>query len=41
MKIIYMHRAEETNLREPRSYEHDRASSWNKTWKKNWGLYGI
>ena len=34
MKIIYMHCGEETNIRDPRSYEHYWASSWNNTWKK-------
>ena len=34
MKIIYMHCGEETNIRNPRSYEHYWASGWNKTWKK-------
>ena len=34
MKIIYMHCGEETNIRNPRSYEHFWASGWNKTWKK-------
>ena len=34
MKIIYVHCGEETNIRDPRSYEHYWTSSWNKTWKK-------
>ena len=34
MKIIYVHCGEETNIRDPRSYEHYWISSWNKTWKK-------
>ena len=33
--IIYMCTAvEETNVSDPRSYEHYWTSSWNKTWKK-------
>ena len=34
MKIIYMHCGEETNIRDPRSYEHYWTSSWNKILKK-------
>ena len=34
MKIIYVHCGEETNISDPRSYEHYWTSSWNKTWKK-------
>ena len=41
MKIIYVHCGEETNIRDPRSYEHYWTSSWNKTWKKISGKYGI
>ena len=40
MKIIYVHCGEETNIRDPRSYEHYWTSSWNKTWKK-FRPYGI
>ena len=34
VKIIYVHCGEETNISDPRSYEHYWTSSWNKTWKK-------
>ena len=34
MKIKYVHCGEETNISDPRSYEHYYISSWNKTWKK-------
>ena len=37
MKIIYMHCGEETNIRDPHSYEHYWTISWNKT-RKNWVL---
>ena len=33
-KIIFVHCGEETNINDPRSYEHYCTSSWNKTWKK-------
>ena len=33
MKIIYVHRGEETNIGDPRTYEHHWTSSWIKTWK--------
>ena len=35
MKIIYMHCGEETNIRDPRSYEHYWTSSWNKILKNS------
>ena len=41
MKFIYVHCDEETNIRDPRSLEHYWTSSWNKTWKKNPGLFRI
>ena len=33
-KIIFVQCGEETNINDPRSYEHYCTSSWNKTWKK-------
>ena len=33
-KIIFVHCGEETNINDPRSYEHYCTSSWNKTWNK-------
>ena len=41
MKIISMRCGEETIIKDPRSYEHYWASSWNKTWKNFFGPYGI
>ena len=32
---MYVYCGEETNTKDPRSYEHYWTSSWNKTWKKN------
>ena len=32
---------EETIIKDPRSYKHYWASSWNKTWKNFFGPYGI
>ena len=33
-KSYNVHSGEETNIRDPRSYEHYWTSSWNNTWKK-------
>ena len=41
MKIIHVHSSEETNVRDPRSYEHYWTSSWNKTWKKKIQAVGL
>ena len=40
MKIIHVHCGEETNVRDPRNYEHYWTASWNKTWE-NSCPYGI
>ena len=40
MKIIHVHCGEETNVRDPRNYEHYWTGSWNKTWE-NSCPYGI
>ena len=35
MKIMYVPCGEDTNIRDPCSYEHYWTSSWNRAWK-NW-----